>query len=106
MNFSRFAIRFVDSLHFLSQPLNSLPKSYNIDALKGYFPHHLNRPENQNYIGPIPHERDFGVNNMMPEDYDDFKKWYDEQKGLTDWNFKDEMIRYCRADVELRSTTY
>ena len=105
MNFNRFSIRFIDSLHFFSQPLKCLPKTYNIDTLKGYFPHHFNRPENQNYIGPIPHERDFGVNNMMPEDYDDFKKWYDEQKGLTDWNFKEEMIRYCRADVELLSKT-
>jgi hypothetical protein len=42
---------------------------------------------------------------MMPEDYDNFKVWYDEQKGLTDWNFKEEMIRYCRADVELLSKT-
>ena len=105
MNFNRFSIRFIDSLHFFSQPLKCLPKTYNIDTLKGYFLHHFNRPENQNYIGPIPHERDFGVNNMMPEDYDDFKKWYDEQKGLTDWNFKEEMIRYCRADVELLSKT-
>ena len=57
MNFNRFAIRFVDSLHFLSQPLKSLPETYNIDTLKGYFPHHFNRPENQNYIGSIPNEK-------------------------------------------------
>jgi hypothetical protein len=103
MNFNRFAIWFVDSLHSLSQPLKSLPKTYNIDTLKGYFPHHFNRPESQNYIGTIPNEKDYGVNNMMPDDYDNFKKWYAEQKGLTDWNFKEEMLRYCRGDVELLS---
>ena len=43
---------------------------------------------------------------MMPEDYDKhFKPWYDQQKDITDWSFKDELIKYCRADVELLSKT-
>ena len=43
---------------------------------------------------------------MMPEEYDKhFKPWYDQQKDITDWSFKDELIKYCRADVELLSKT-
>ena len=49
--------------------MKALPKTYGIDILKGYFPKHFNRPENQNYIGKILEARDFGVDNMMPEDY-------------------------------------
>lgn len=43
---------------------------------------------------------------MSPEEYEkDFKPWYDQQKDITDWNFKTEFIKYCRADVELLSKT-
>ncbi len=74
--------------------------------MKGHFPHHFNRPENQNYIGKIPDEKLFGAKNMMPDDYDkDFKPWYDKQQEITDWNFKQELIKYCRADVVLLSKT-
>ena len=48
----------------------------------------------------------FGVKNMNLEEYEkDFKPWYDQQKNITDWNFKLEFIKYCRADVELLSKT-
>ena len=35
----------------------------------------------------------------------EFKPWYDQQvaNNKNDWNFRDEMIKYCRADVELLS---
>ena len=39
MNFEKYRIRFVDSYHFLLQPLRKLPKTWGIDALKGHFPH-------------------------------------------------------------------
>ena len=74
--------------------------------MKGYFPHHFNRPENQNYIGKIPEEKEYGVVNMMADEYEkEFKPWYDKQVGITDWSFKDKMQKYCRADVELLSKT-
>ena len=34
-----------------------------------------------------------------------FLPWYETQKNITDWNFKNEMVTYCRADVELLSKT-
>ena len=43
---------------------------------------------------------------MMPDAYNkDFKPWYDKQLKITNWNFKEEMKKYCRADVELLSKT-
>ena len=106
MSFKRFSIRFIDSYHFLLQPLKNLSDTYGIDTIKGFFPHHFNKPENQNYVGKIPDEKDYGVFNMMPEEYDKhFKPWYEKQKDITNWSFKDELIKYCRADVELLSKT-
>jgi hypothetical protein len=101
------------------QPLKDLPKTYNIDTIKGYFPHHFNTPENQDYEGKIPSEEMFGVKNMMQDDYHKiiyeedlktikeelgFKPWYDSQQNVK-WNFKEELIKYCRADVVLLSKT-
>jgi len=57
-----------------------LSKTYNIDTLKGFFPHHFNTPENQNYIGFLPSEDQYGVSNMDKDTYDkEFKPWYDQQ---------------------------
>jgi hypothetical protein len=30
-------------------------------------------------------------------------KWYEQVKDKTDWNFREEFIKYCRADVDLLS---
>ncbi len=41
---------------------------------------------------------------MQPDDYIVFKEWYETQKHITDWEFKAEMIKYCRSDIEVLST--
>jgi len=104
MAFRKFKIRFVDTYYFFLEPLKALSKTYNIDTLKGHFPHHFNKPENQNYIGPLPSEDMFGACNMTPKEYkESFLPWYKTEKDKPNWNFKEELQRYCRADVELLS---
>ena len=39
--------------------------------------------------------------NMKPEQYEEFKEWYDKVDRSVAWNFKDEFIKYCEADVVL-----
>jgi hypothetical protein len=91
-------------LLFVLEPLKALSNTYNIDTLKGHFPHHFNKPENQDYIGTIPSEDMFGASNMTSKEYkESFLPWYETVKDKTDWNFKEELKRYCRADVELLS---
>ena len=64
----------------------------------------FNTPENQNYVGTIRKEDDFGAENLTTKAYDkEFKPWYDEQAKKNDWNFKEEMVKYCKADTELLS---
>ena len=104
MTFKKFKLRFVDSLHFFLEPLAKLSSTYNIDTLKGFFPHLFNIPENQNYIGLMPGEEAYGVKNMNADTYNKkFKPWYDGVKCEKQWSFKEEMIKYCRADVEVLS---
>ena len=101
MAFRKFALRFVDSCSFFLEPLRKISKTYDIDTVKGHFPHH-NKPENQKYIGCIPCEEDYGVRNFTPEDYEeDFKPWHAKQKHITNWSFKDEMVKYCSNSSRL-----
>ncbi len=92
MEFRKFNIRFIDSLHFLLQPLSKLPDTYNIDTIKGFFPHHFNKPENQNHNGNIPCEDMYGVKDMDKNTFEkSFKPWYDSVKHKV-WNFKEKWL--------------
>jgi hypothetical protein len=101
MRFDAYDIRFIDSYNFMAEPLAKLPGIYGFSTLKGYFPHGFNKAENQNYIGNIPNKKYFGHKEMTPESYDKFVEWYSEQTNITDWNFQKELVKYCRADVEV-----
>ena len=104
MSFKKLSIRFVDSMHFFLEGLRGLSKSYGIDTLKGDFPHKFNKPENQDYVGPIPDEGYYGVDNMSSKAYESFKPWHEEQvTNNVVWDFQDEIQKYCRADTELLS---
>jgi len=70
------------------------------EEAKGFFPHHFNTEENQNYIGVIPDKKYYSPDNMPPKVYKDFNEWYDKQ-GNVIFNFKEEIINYCRSDVEV-----
>ena len=77
MEFAKFHIRFVDSLHFFLEPLKNLSSTYNIDTLKGFFPHFFNTPDNQDYVGKVPSESMYGVRNMDTDTYNnEIKPWY------------------------------
>ena len=88
------------------EPLKNLSSTYNIDTLKGFFPHFFNTEENQSCVGKVPSEAMYGVRNMDSDTYkNEFKPWYNNMvaQNNNDWDFRAEMIKYCRADVELLS---
>jgi hypothetical protein len=49
--------------------LKDLSKTFNIDTLKGHFPHYFNTEANQNYVGKIPERGDVWGEGDDPEDY-------------------------------------
>ena len=98
-----FNIKFIDSLNFIPMSLAKFPQTFGMSELcKGYFPHHFNKEENQNYVGPIPDVRHYAPDTMKPKDREAFLTWYKEQRdnGYI-FNFKEEIIRYCRSDVDI-----
>ena len=96
-------IKFIDSLNFIPMALARFPKTFDQDELcKGYFPHFLNKDENQEYVGPIPCQDDYGVNYMKPEAREKFMTWHQEQvENNYVFDFRHEILKYCRSDVDI-----
>ena len=96
-------IKFIDSINFIPMALAKFPKTFGQDELcKGYFPHAFNKDENQNYVGPIPCQNDYGVNFMKPGEREAFIAWHDEQVANNyRYDFREEIIKYCRSDVDI-----
>ena len=99
-------IKFIDSLSLFMQPLASLCKSFNIAELKkGFFPHKFNTPDTQNYVGPYPPIEYYEPEYMKPQQKEEFEKWYHEETvSNPTFDFKKEIIEYCRSDVQILLT--
>ena len=96
-------IKFIDSLNFIPMALAKFPKTFAQPELcKGYFPHFFNKDENQDYVGPIPCQDDYGVNYMKPEAREKFMTWHQEQVDNNYvFDFQKEILKYCRSDVDI-----
>ena len=96
-------IKFIDSLNFIPMALARFPKTFGLDELcKGYFPHYFNKDENQEYVGPIPCQDDYGANDMKPEAREKFLTWHQEQvENNYVFDFQKEILKYCRSDVDI-----
>ena len=94
-------LRFIDSLSFFLCPVAELSEMFDIETVKGFFPHKFNTLENQNYVGKIPAREMYGGDEVKAKKRNELNKWYDTVKATTDWNFRDEFIKYCDDDVQL-----
>ena len=103
MTIPMFNMKFIDSLNFIPMSLSKFPKTFGeIELCKGYFPHLFNKEKNQDYIGPIPCQADYGVNFMKPEARETFLAWHKEQvESNYLFDFEKEIIKYCRSDVDI-----
>jgi hypothetical protein len=94
-------LRFLDSLAFMPMGLASLPKAFGLpDLMKGQFPFLFNTVENQEYVGPLPDEKFYNVDGMSAEKREEFKLWYNENKGR-EFNLQSAMLAYCKSDVQI-----
>ena len=96
-------IKFLDSINFIPMALAKFPKTFGQDELcKGYFPHYFNKDENQEYVGPIPCQDDYGANYMKPEAREKFLTWHQEQvENNYVFDYQHEILEYCRSDVDI-----
>lgn len=100
---------FLDSMLHLTGSLNSIGKETLRDdpdyqnMEKGYFPHLFNRPENRNYIGKTPDINYYDLTSFCNDQKElvKFHTYYDSIKDREDWNFWEELKKYCRQDVDI-----
>ena len=99
----KIKIKFIDSLNFIPMALAKFPKTFGQPELcKGYFPHFFNKDENQDYVGPIPCQDDYGADYMKPEAREKFMTWHQEQVDNNYvFDFRHEILKYCRSDVDI-----
>ena len=102
-NSFKIEIKFMDSLNFIPMALAKFPKTFGQDELcKGYFPHFFNKDENQDYVGPMPCQNDYGADFMKPEAREAFIAWHQEQVDNNYvFDFQHEILEYCRSDVDI-----
>lgn len=97
-------IKVIDSFSFISAPLSSFSKTFNLGAetKKGFFPHLFNTPENQSYVGSIPDKKFYCCDTMKKEPRNEFLKWYNErvQENYV-FDLAKELYEYCDSDVNL-----
>lgn len=93
-------ISFRDSLCFLPMPLSAFTKSFDLQTVKGYFPHKFNLSCNKDYNGELPEKDYYSPDTMSVPARKSFLQWYNKQVGQI-FNFKKEILLYCRADVTL-----
>ena len=103
LSFKSGPLKFIDSLCFLPMPLASFAATFNLMELKkGFFPHLFNLPHHQNYVGRIPDLEFYDPDSMMAEKKEELVNWHAEQvRRNVVFDFKQEMIAYCKSDVNL-----
>jgi len=100
MYLKRLDMKFKDSLCFLPMALRNFSKTFGLAEEKGHFPHFFNRPETQDYVGPMPPIETYGLASMSVNDAEALRHWYAKQDGKT-FDFQKELLYYCERDVEL-----
>ena len=95
---------FRDSYNYVSQPLNSLVKAFDLPVEpKMFFPHMYNLEKNYNTIlTHLPPKDDYLYKSKKPKDKESFEKWYDEHYN-DGFNFNEVIAEYCVNDVEILS---
>lgn len=95
--------KFIDSLNYFHMKLSNLPKTFDLpgDLSKGWFPHLFSTLENSGYTGPIPDASYYSPDTMGSKERESFLKWYSEIPDDYIFDFQAEIVRYCRADVDI-----
>ena len=95
-------IKMIDSLSFLNNRLANLPKMFGLTELKkGYYPHLWNTKENEEKVlDVLPDIKYYNCESMKDDDRRSFLMWYEEHKHNR-FDSKEELITYCRSDVDI-----
>ena len=98
-------VKIIDSYLFMPMALSVFSSTFGLQECKGYFPHLFNKYTNRDYIGIMPPVEDFGIKTMSEAKKSKLLSWYDQNK-YEEFNFKQELFKYCEMDVDLLAKGY
>jgi hypothetical protein len=96
------ALTFVDSLNYFNCALAALPKQFDLETEKGYFPYYAYHTDRLNVVVKlknIPID-DFGLDDMSPGKAAKVRAWIAEN-GEMDYDIAEECLKYCKDDVKI-----
>ena len=102
MSIPRFGIRFIDSMSFMAMSLAKIPELFGLEkhVRKGYFPHFFKG--DLEYVGPYPPIEAYGFDSYPVEKRGSARRWYYQLvRDKAVFNYKEEMIAYCKNDVDV-----
>ena len=84
--------------------LSQLPAAFDLATeSKGHFPYMFNHPDNYGKVLSIlPPIEFYEPKYMGVKQRKEFEQWYDENRE-TEFNFDEEIVRYCKNDVQILS---
>ena len=100
----QFRLTVGDSCLQIPLALKLYAKSFNLDQFegKGTFPHSINTPRYQNYVGQMPPLEAYDIDTMSPEARQKVIDWHADMMSKNYvFDFKKELHSYCRMDVLL-----
>ena len=103
LHFKHRNLVFKDSLSFLNMPLTNFTKTFGLTELKkGWFPHKFSKLEYLEYEGTIPDLSYYNTKHMKVDKKKECETWHANEvlKGEV-WNFRNELLSYCKSDVQL-----
>ncbi|EGT34180.1 hypothetical protein CAEBREN_29564 [Caenorhabditis brenneri] len=93
-------VKLVDSMKYLTMSLSGLGKTFEVDSLKGDFPVCFIRPENYDYIGKLPDDKEYALENKSADVKAKLQKFLAEERSSgKQFNFFEELKKYCYNDV-------
>ncbi|EGT38427.1 hypothetical protein CAEBREN_29388 [Caenorhabditis brenneri] len=101
---SKRTLHFLDSVKFLPMRLSQLPAAFDLATeSKGHFPYMFNHPDNYGKVlSTLPPIEFYEPKYMGVKQRKEFEQWYEENRE-TEFNFDEEIVRYCKNDVQILS---
>ncbi|EFP06525.1 hypothetical protein CRE_08364 [Caenorhabditis remanei] len=99
-------VKLLDSIRYLSMSLSSLGKTFNVDSVKGDFPVLFIKPENYTYVGPLPEDCHYAMDNKSSAVKEQLSTFLSAQRDEGKiFNFVEEIFKYCYNDVYILATS-
>ena len=103
MHVRDYQLRFIDSLNFMKTKLSDMPQMMGLLSVgeKGYFPYKALSRDFYDYVGKKLDLEMYSPGTMSRKEREFFLEWYNNLSDDYIFDFKKELIKYCKQDVNI-----